>query len=166
MTETSARFALPHILPGQAQKELFHNEALALIDAALHPVAESIGDDDPPVSPDIGQCWIVGATPTGEWTGMAQKLACWTIGGWRFVSPAEGMAIWLPAAGLWARHAAGAWSEGVLPVAELHVDGLRVVGAREPSIAAPSGGTTVDSEARSTIALMLAALRNHGLIAT
>lgn len=34
MTDTSARFALPLILPGQAQKEIFHNEALALLDAA------------------------------------------------------------------------------------------------------------------------------------
>jgi hypothetical protein len=29
MADTTPRFALPFILPGQAQKELFHNEALA-----------------------------------------------------------------------------------------------------------------------------------------
>ena len=32
MTERSTRFALPFILPGQAQKEAFHNEAVAAID--------------------------------------------------------------------------------------------------------------------------------------
>lgn len=32
--ETTARLGLPLLAPGQAQKELFHNEALALVDAA------------------------------------------------------------------------------------------------------------------------------------
>ena len=39
MTERSARFALPLLQPGQAQKEVFHNEALTavalLIEAAV-----------------------------------------------------------------------------------------------------------------------------------
>jgi hypothetical protein len=36
MTERSARFGLPFILPGQAQKEVFHNEALAALDGLVH----------------------------------------------------------------------------------------------------------------------------------
>ena len=37
---TTVRFALPLIAPGQAQKEAYHNEALAAIDAALHACVE------------------------------------------------------------------------------------------------------------------------------
>src|SRR5690606_17821307 len=63
MTEASARFALPMLLPGQAQKELFHNEALTVIDTALHPTVAGIVSD-PPGAPDVGASWIVGVAAT------------------------------------------------------------------------------------------------------
>ena len=83
MADDSARFALPYIQPGQAQKELFHNEALTTIDALLHPVAQTIGDNAPPSTPAIGQCWIIGASPTGAWSGRPHEIAYWSEGGWR-----------------------------------------------------------------------------------
>jgi len=46
----------------------------------------------------------------------------------------------------------------------LLLDGVQVVGARGSAIAAPAGGTTVDSEARTTLGQVLEALRRHGLI--
>lgn len=166
MTETSGRFALPFIQAGQAQKEFFHNEALALIDAALHPVALTIGDNDPPSAPLNGQCWIVGAAPTGGWAGQAHALAAWTAGGWRFITPRRGMTVWLASTQVWAWHDGDAWLEGVMPAAAIRIGGQQVVGAREAAIAAPSAGTTIDGEARAAIAAILAALQNHGLIAT
>jgi HK97 family phage major capsid protein len=48
----------------------------------------------------------------------------------------------------------------------LLVGGQQVVGARGAAIPAPTGGSTIDAEARSAIGNILAALRNHGLIAT
>lgn len=47
-----------------------------------------------------------------------------------------------------------------------HVDGLKVVGNRESAVADPSGGSVVDSQARSALSGLLARVRNHGLIAT
>jgi hypothetical protein len=38
------------------------------------------------------------------------------------------------------------------------------VGPRQPGIAPPAGGATLDVEARSAIAAILAALTAHGLI--
>jgi len=164
MTDTSARFALPLLQPGQAQKEMFHNEALTLLDIALHGVVESIGDNDPPSTPAFGVCWVVGPAPTEAWAGRADHIAGWTAGGWRFVAPVPGMALWLRASGVWVRFDGAAWSIGIVPALAVHVSGQQVVGARQPAIAEPAGGSVVDGEARAAVASILAALRAHGLI--
>lgn len=46
------------------------------------------------------------------------------------------------------------------------VDGMQVVKEQQPAIADPSGGTTIDTEARAQLILLLNAARAHGLIAT
>jgi hypothetical protein len=89
MGETSARLGLPFLAVGQAQKELTHNEALALIDLALHAGVEAVGTNVPPAAPVEGQAWIVGSAPSGAWTGRSQALAGWTPGGWRLRSRAR-----------------------------------------------------------------------------
>ncbi|MBX9796085.1 DUF2793 domain-containing protein [Sphingomonas sp.] len=146
--QTSARLALPLLQPGQAQKELYHNEALVLLDLAVQPVVDSLGLNAPPPSPALGQAWIVGATPAGAWAGQAGAIAGWTGGGWRFVAPLEGMTVWSIADARPARHRGGAWQLAPLP-----------------AIAPPQGGETIDSPARAAIGAILAALAAHGLIA-
>jgi len=166
MSDTTARFALDLLEPGQAQKELHHNEALAAIDLAVQASVVAAGGNDPPAAPIAGQCWIVGPAPTGGWAGRAGALAGWTAGGWRFVGPREGMGAWDEARRIFLRFSHGAWEEGVLRGAELRVAGERVVGPRAAAIAAPDGGTTVDAQARASLAAVLSALRAHGLIAS
>lgn len=166
MAETSSRFGLPYLQAGQAQKELFHNEALTTIDAMLHAVALSAGENDPPSSPAVGQCWVVGTSPTGAWAGHAGAVAAWTDGGWRFIAPLEGMTVWLVADQLWARRGASGWIIGDVPAQSVRVSGVQVVGARQPAIADPSGGALVDAQARAALMSLLAAARAHGLIAT
>ncbi|MBA2920052.1 DUF2793 domain-containing protein [Sphingomonas sp. MAH-20] len=164
MSLESARLALPFIAAGQAQKELTHNEALALIDAGLAAAAESAGSDEPPAAAAAGQCWVVGAAPTGLWTGHADELACWTDGGWRFLPAVEGMRVWLKDQRLWAAREAGGWAIGSVRGARLIVDGVQVVGARGAAVAPPTGGGVIDAEARSAIASILDRLIAHGLI--
>ena len=53
---------------------------------------------------------------------------------------------------------------GTLSGSQLMVDGVKVVGSRDAAIAAPTGGTTVDAQARSAIGLILGTMRQHGLI--
>jgi hypothetical protein len=164
MTDTSPRFLLPFILPGQAQKEIYHNEALALIDAALHAQIEAPPLDEVPGDPAPGQCWIVGAGADGAWAGKADSLACWTAGGWRFVSPRPGMLAWNVDPGCWLYWTGSAWSVGAWPATALVIDGLQVVGPRLPDVPSPSGGTIIDAEARAAVDALIATLKSHGLI--
>lgn len=166
MSDVTPRLALPLIASGQAQKELSHNEALALIDAALQPAALDIGVDVPPEAPAIGACWIIGADPVGAWAGHPAALASWTDDGWRFVAPLDGMAVWLAGERLEARYASGSWDVGLVRASRLEVGGMQVVGGQQAAISAPVDGTTVDMQARAAISGILGALAAHGLIAS
>jgi hypothetical protein len=164
MAESTPRFGLPFILPGQAQKELFHNEALTLLDAAMHCEVESSGGGEPPADPAEGACWIVGAAPGGAWAGHANAIAMWTASGWRFVVPPVGMTVRDRAADLVRRFDGSGWSDGAVQGSRFEVDGRQVVGNRQPAVPSPSGGTIIDAEARLAIAALTEALVQHGLI--
>lgn len=162
--DQTPRLGLPLLHIGQAGKELTHNEALARLDIVVAGVVEDIGVDVPPGDPKPGQCWIVGAQPGGEWVGHAGAIAGWTDGGWRFIAASSGLSLWCRAR---ARHVTfnSAWEDGVIRATRVIVDGVPVIGARQPAISSPAGGATIDAEARETVAAMLAAMRAHGLIA-
>lgn len=162
MSESTTRLGLPYIVPGQAQKELFHNEALALIDAAVAPAVEGVSAD-PQQAAQEGQCWIVAPGATGVWSGRSDSLACRTASGWRFVLPVPGMLVWNKSVQLWTYWTGSAWSGGELPVSALIVQGKQVVGARLPSVPSPSGGTTIDAECRTAVAALIATFKSHGL---
>jgi hypothetical protein len=163
--ERTARLSLPLLHAGQAQKELDHNEALALLDLAVQPTVVAAGQDVPPSDPTPGKCWIVGASPVGAWAGRAQALAGWTIGGWRYVAPHPGMVVWRSSDAMTMRYDGAQWTDGEVHAAGLFVEGAQVVSRREPAIDDPAGGGTIDAEARIALHAILATLRNHGLIA-
>jgi hypothetical protein len=165
MSESSARYALPFLIPGQAQKEVYHNEALARIDSLLHAAVESAPATAPPLAPLDGQCWIVGNGATGAWVGRDRDLAAWTDGGWRFVPIQPGALVWNKAAGCWIHFDGTQWGNGVIPTAGVAVGGHQVVGQRQPAVPGPSGGTIIDVEGRAAIGQIIAALMSHGLIA-
>lgn len=62
------------------------NLSLLTIDMLLHLAVESIGDNTPPATILDGARYIVGASPTGAWSGYANKLAMWidNPGYWKF----------------------------------------------------------------------------------
>lgn len=164
MTELSTpRLSLPLLQPGQAQKEMVHNEALARLDAAVQGAIVAAGANTPPPDAVPGDCWIIGGTPEGAWSGRTGQIATWTAGGWRFLEPREGMRFWVAADGAFALFSQGEWMLG-RSYGRLFVEGLQLVGPRRPAIAEPAGGSTVDATARATIAAILEALREHGLI--
>ena len=165
MGET-ARWGLPLLAAGQAQKEMTVNEGLARLDLLAQADVVAVGLDTPPDAPAEGQAWIVGGAPTGRWTGQAHALAGWTAGGWRFLAPREGLAVWSAADGCFANYAAGAWRLGRLSGARLEIDGVQVVGGQVAAISGPVGGAVTDVEARAALTAVLQALRAHGLIAS
>lgn len=112
--DRTARLALALLQPGQAQKEMTHNEALAILDLVVQARAVAAGLQNPPEAPELGACWIVGDAPGGAWTGCAGMLAGWTSGGWRFVTPIDGMQIWLNEAGEFLQFSNGAGRQGTL----------------------------------------------------
>jgi hypothetical protein len=163
MSETG-RFKLPFILPGQAQKELFHNEALAVIDAALHPAVEGPALTVPPEAPVEGQSWIIAAQATGAWSGRDGQIATWTQGGWRIIAPPPGMAAWDKKAAYWIQWRGTDWSGGDVTASSLVISGQQVVGPRQPAVPSPSGGTVIDEQARAAVTAVIATLKSHGLI--
>jgi Protein of unknown function (DUF2793) len=163
MALQSERLKLPLMAAAQAQKEVTHNEALALADIAVQAVVQSVAPPTVPAAPLPGQCWIIGTAPSGAWAGQAGAIAAWTSGGWRFVAPFQGMMAWSIADGVTVRRTASAWTVGALTAATLFVGDQQVVGSRQPRVIGPSGGTTVDTQARAAIAAILAGLETHGL---
>jgi hypothetical protein len=166
MTQTTDRLGLPLLVAGQAQKEVTHNEALTLVDMLIQPTVQSVGLTTPPASPSPGQCWIIGQGAVDTWAGHDNALASYTLGGWRFIVPQEGMQAWSLADSTIAVYTDAQWGVGHVNVASINVNNRQVVGAQQSAIASPNGGTTIDSQARTTIASILAALQAHGLIAS
>ncbi|WP_439543299.1 DUF2793 domain-containing protein [Hyphomicrobium sp.] len=94
MDETTL-LKLPYILAAQSQKHVTHNEALRALDAV---VQLSVLDKDlatPPGSPAAGACYIVGAAPTGVWSGQATHIAAYQDSAWAIYVPLEGWLAWV-----------------------------------------------------------------------
>jgi len=142
-TSASPRFGLPFLFAGQTQKEVFVNEAHALTDALLHPAIEGVADD-PPAAPGEGECWLIGDTPAGAWSGRAGEFASYQPGGWIFAAPRDGMRLLDRSTGQDIRYRGG-WHRPAAPFE-------------------PTGGTTVDAEARAAIAELMSALVSGGLL--
>lgn len=106
---------------------------------------------DPPAAPIVGASYIVATGATAEWAGHDGTIAAFTLGGWRFVPPVDGLTVLVKSTGETLRYANGSWS--------------RVLAARQAAITDVSGGTTVDVESRAAISAILGSLRAHGLIA-
>jgi hypothetical protein len=81
-----------------------------------------------------------------------------------FARSSDGMALYVRASGLCATYRAGAWEIGAVRGSSLVIGDEQVVGTRQAAISSPTGGSTVDAEARTALGAVLAALRTHGLI--
>lgn len=139
----SPRYSLPFLYSGQAQKEFYVNEAFAITDAILHCAIEGTSAT-PPTSPADGMNWCVAPGATGDWSGQVGKIACRQSGGWLFVTPRDGMHVFDRSSGRTLLYAAG-W--------------------QIPSpVTPPTGGTTIDTEARKAVNQLINALKLAGIL--
>lgn len=92
--------------------------SLDLPDASVLPmelnlpfgVAVEATQNDPPGSPTTGLYYVVGATPTGAWTGQAGKVATWDGAAWVYISPYVGATVYDRSLGFRLVYRSGAWS--------------------------------------------------------
>ena len=140
---SSARFELPFLFAGQSQKEGFVNECAARTDALLHCAIEGEAAA-PPATPVDGTSWLVGPAPSGAWIGQTGKIAARQSGNWLFFVPRDGMRVLNRASGQEIRYH-GSWKIATRP-------------------ALPTGGTTIDAEARAAISALIASLTTAGVI--
>ena len=111
--ENTARLKLPYIMPSQAQKHVTHNEALRLLDALVHPGVLDRDLDTPPVDPQEGNHYIVGAGATGAWAGKDDQLAAFMDGAWFFLPPVAGMLAYVTDEARLLVWDGGSWGEAV-----------------------------------------------------
>lgn len=105
---TTPHLGITLVEQAQSQKEVTVNQALARIDALLNSGAKSRVVATPPASPTAGDVYIIAASPTGDWTGQAGKLTYFDAI-WRFITPIEGMTLWVNDENLLYSYDGAAW---------------------------------------------------------
>nr|WP_295661304.1 DUF2793 domain-containing protein [Polymorphobacter sp.] len=165
MAELSARYALPLLQSGQAQKEITHNGAIAAIDALLHLAVESRVLAAPPAGVGPPGGWIVAGGAFGLWAGRSGQIAILDAGGWSFVVPRDGCLAYVRDEGLFAVCIGGTWHADAWPARALSVNGRTMLATTPIALAGASGGAVVDVEARAALAALTSAMRAMGLVA-
>jgi hypothetical protein len=89
---TTPNLALSYIASSQAQKEVTHNAALNDLDFLVQASVIDTTLATPPVSPNLGDTYVIAASPTGAWTGFANAVAAW-YSGWTIKMPEAGWII-------------------------------------------------------------------------
>jgi hypothetical protein len=144
-SSTTPVAGLPLLVPGQAQKEFFLNQALSILDA-LYPQSVVASQNAPPAALNDSACFRVISPAIEAWLGHEDDIAIGIGGDWHFVAPREGMQVFDTEAGHWLVFRSG-WQS-----------------AAAPTIVA--GGSTIDTEARTALAQLIEALNHLGILAT
>jgi len=77
MMAQTDRLGMPLLVPGQAQKEVSHNEALTIADMAIQLTVETADIADPPAAPVAGQSSVVAGECVRAWRGPAGSIPGW-----------------------------------------------------------------------------------------
>lgn len=141
-SSATQNLGLPMLIAGQAQKEFFVNQALAILDS-LQPGTVAASQPEPPSNAADGACYRVTSPAGSAWEGCEDHLAVRVGGDWHFIPPREGMRLFDISAdrSLFYREA---WQHA-------------------GTASAPTNGTVIDIEARAAINQLIGALRTVGI---
>lgn len=128
---TSPKLSLPLLQPNQAQKHVTVNESLMTLDLLVQPTVLSVSVDTPPASPDEGDTYLIGATPSGAWSGQSGSIVTWRDGAWAFAAPQAGWQVHETSTGKDWRYDGSDWSD--TPAAPLALPGLAINTATDPA---------------------------------
>jgi hypothetical protein len=88
--DVSPNLGLPLYQTKQDEFEIQHNEALSMLDALVMLAVKDRDLSAPPLSPALGDRYLVKAPGTGDFAGMDNRIAQFDIGGWNFYAPLPG----------------------------------------------------------------------------
>ena len=142
-SSSTPKIGLPMLIAGQAQKEFFVNQALAILDT-LHARAVIASQPTPPPQSADGDCFRVTAPAAGPWEGCEGHLALRIGGDWHFIAPREGMQVFDIEADTCLFFKAD-WLTAMRPPA-------------------PANGTNIDTEARAAIEQLIGVLHDIGIL--
>jgi hypothetical protein len=86
---TTPNLFLPELAASQSQPHITLNSALRRLDAVVQLSVIS-QTNAPPGSPTDGDRYLVGSSPTGDWTGHDQEVAAYIGTAWQFFVPVQG----------------------------------------------------------------------------
>lgn len=93
---TSVNLGMPYLSAAQSQKEVTHNEALAILDALVHLPVEDRDLTEPPSTVAEGQVYLLATTGSSGWAGYGSgAIAHYVNGAWSFYTPREGWKAWI-----------------------------------------------------------------------
>jgi Protein of unknown function (DUF2793) len=121
--------------------------ALRALDGLVMPNVKGYLTNTPPGSPTDGDCYIIGAAPTGLWAGKAANVTRWssTAAAWEFFTPKNGWMLGDNTTRALYRYTAAAWE--VFVGAKATVTGSRSANAALASLLTglATAGIIVDS---------------------
>src|SRR6201999_3285508 len=92
-----------------------HNASLDLLDILVQAAMIDVAVNTPPGSPSAGDCYIVGSSPTGAWSGQSNAVAYYTTG-WNFLTPFKGLTVYIDTLGVLYSWNGTAWGPTVASV--------------------------------------------------
>jgi len=86
----SAKYGITYATTGQASGEITFNDLANRLEQAAGLVVKSIGDTSPPGSPADGDAYILGSSPTGDWSAFAEHDIAYYYSGWYAITLGTG----------------------------------------------------------------------------